>query len=250
MKKIVLITGATSGIGKATAILLAKNGYRLILTGRRKERLEELKKEISGEIYTLCFDVTKSEEVENALKSLPSEWENIDVLINNAGKAIGMDELASGDITEWEKMIDTNIKGLLYVTRLVLPGMKERKSGHVVNLSSIAGKETYPGGSIYCATKHAVNAISDSMRVELLPYSIKVSTISPGAVETEFSVVRFRGDKKKADNVYKGLTPLYANDIAECIYFIISRPKNVTVADIKVLAGAQASARDFYRKEK
>ena len=250
MKKIVLITGATSGIGKATAILLAKNGYRLILTGRRKERLEELKKEISGEIYTLCFDVTKSEEVENALKSLPSEWENIDVLINNAGKAIGMDELASGDITEWGKMIDTNIKGLLYVTRLILPGMKERKSGHVVNLSSIAGKETYPGGSIYCATKHAVNAISDSMRVELLPYSIKVSTISPGAVETEFSVVRFRGDRKKADNVYKGLTPLYANDIAECIYFIISRPKNVTIADIKVLAGAQASARDFYRKEK
>ena len=250
MKKIVLITGATSGIGKATALLLAKNGYRLILTGRRKERLEELKKEISGEIYTLCFDVTKSEEVENALKSLPSEWENIDVLINNAGKAIGMDELASGDITEWEKMIDTNIKGLLYVTRLILPGMKEKKSGHIVNLSSIAGKETYPGGSIYCATKHAVNAISDSMRVELLPYSIKVSTISPGAVETEFSVVRFRGDRKKADNVYRGLTPLYANDIAECIYFIISRPKNVTIADIKVLAGAQASARDFYRKEK
>jgi len=250
MKKIVLITGATSGIGKATALLLAKNGYRLILTGRRKERLEELKKEISGEIYTLCFDVTKSEEVENALKSLPPEWKNIDILINNAGKAIGMDELASGDITEWEKMIDTNIKGLLYVTRLILPGMKEKKSGHIVNLSSIAGKETYPGGSIYCATKHAVNAISDSMRVELLPYSIKVSTISPGAVETEFSVVRFRGDRKKADNVYRGLTPLYANDIAECIYFIISRPKNVTIADIKVLAGAQASARDFYRKEK
>jgi len=250
MTKIILITGATSGIGKATALLLAKNGYRLILTGRRKERLEELEKEISGEVYTLCFDVTKSEEVENALKSLPPEWENIDVLINNAGKAIGMDELASGDITEWGKMIDTNIKGLLYVTRLILPGMKERKSGHVVNLSSIAGKETYPGGSIYCATKHAVNAISDSMRVELLPYSIKVSTISPGAVETEFSVVRFRGDRKKADNVYKGLTPLYANDIAECIYFIISRPKNVTIADIKVLAGAQASARDFYRKEK
>ena len=250
MKKIVLITGATSGIGKATALLLAKNGYRLILTGRRKERLEELKKEISGEVYTLCFDVTKSEEVENALKSLPPEWKNIDILINNAGKAIGIDELASGDITEWEKMIDTNIKGLLYVTRLILPEMKERKSGHIVNLSSIAGKETYPGGSVYCATKHAVNAISDSMRVELLPYSIKVSTISPGAVETEFSVVRFRGDRKKADNVYKGLTPLYANDIAECIYFIISRPKNVTIADIKVLAGAQASARDFYRKEK
>ncbi|MBK5203535.1 MAG: SDR family oxidoreductase [Prolixibacteraceae bacterium] len=250
MTKIVLITGATSGIGKATALLLAKNGYRLILTGRRKERLEELKKEISGEICTLCFDVTKSVEVENALKSLPSEWKNIDVLINNAGKAIGIDELASGDITEWGKMIDTNIKGLLYVTRLILPGMKERKSGHIINLSSIAGKETYPGGSIYCATKHAVNAISDSMRVELLPYSIKVSTISPGAVETEFSVVRFRGDRKKADNVYRGLTPLYAKDIAECIYFIISRPENVTIADIKVLAGAQASARDFYRKEK
>ena len=250
MTKIVLITGATSGIGKATALLLAKNGYRLILTGRRKERLEELEKEISGEVCTLCFDVTKSLEVENALKSLPPEWENIDVLINNAGKAIGMDELSSGDITEWGKMIDTNIKGLLYVTRLILPGMKERKSGHIINLSSIAGKETYPGGSIYCATKHAVNAISDSMRVELLPYSIKVSTISPGAVETEFSVVRFRGDRKKADNVYRGITPLYANDIAECIYFVISRPKNVTIADIKVLAGAQASARDFYRKEK
>ena len=250
MAKIVLITGATSGIGKATALMLAKNGYSLILTGRRKERLEKLKKEISGDVYTLCFDVSKRDEADSALNNLPEEWKNIDILINNAGKAIGIDELASGNISEWEQTIDTNIKGLLYVTRLLLPGMKKRKCGHIVNLSSIAGKETYPGGSIYCATKHAVNAISDSMRVELLPYSIKVSTISPGAVETEFSVVRFRGDKKKADNVYRGLTPLYAKDIAECIYFVISRPENVTIADIKILAGAQASARDFYRKEK
>lgn len=249
--KIALITGATAGIGKETAILLAQNKFNLILTGRRKERLETLKADLETkydcEVITLNFDIRNKIETENALNSLSAKWKAIDVLINNAGLAAGSAPINSADIEDWENMIDTNIKGLLYTTRIITPWMIERQTGHIINLSSIAGKEAYPNGSVYCGTKHAVAAISKAMRIELMPHGIKVTTIAPGAVKTEFSMVRFQGDQEKADNVYAGITPLSGKDIAETIHFIISRPPHVNIDDILIMPTRQASARDFHR---
>jgi NADP-dependent 3-hydroxy acid dehydrogenase YdfG len=251
MSKIALITGATSGIGAATSHLLAANGFDLILTGRRNKRLVELERELSAKYKTkcllLCFDVTKLEKVQSALESLPAKWKAIDVLINNAGLAVGLDTVDNGEIEDWERMIDTNIKGLLYVTRTVTPWLKERKSGHIINISSIAGKEAYPMGGVYCGTKHAVEAISHAMRIELLPYSVKVGVIAPGMVDTEFSNVRFKGDDERAKSVYNGLTPLSPADIAETILFLVTRPAHVNIDDVLIMPTSQGSARDVYR---
>lgn len=250
-EKIALITGATAGIGLETARILAQNNYQLILTGRRMERLQEIAKELEQEgvqIQLLNFDVQQKAEVEKALNGLPEAWKKIDVLVNNAGLAAGLERVFEADVQDWEQMIDTNVKGLLYVTKLVSGWMVAQKSGHIINLSSIAGKEAYPNGSVYCGTKHAVSAISKAMRIELAPYHVKVSTVCPGAVETEFSMVRFKGDSDRASKVYEGFTPLYAKDIAETIYFIVSRPASVNIDDILVMPTAQASARDFVRE--
>lgn len=245
-----IITGATSGIGMETARLLASHNYRLVLTGRRAERLEELKKELSATcpVYSLNFDIRSKNQVDEALDNLPQEWKNIDVLINNAGLAAGYNSVPDANVDDWEAMLDTNVKGLLYVTRKISGWMIAQNSGHIVNLSSVAGKEAYPMGSVYCASKFAVNAISKALRVELLPHNIKVSTISPGAVETEFSLVRFKGDREKAANVYKGFIPLSAKDIAEAIWFMLSRPPHVNIDDLLIMPTAQGSARDFYKK--
>jgi NADP-dependent 3-hydroxy acid dehydrogenase YdfG len=251
-KKIALITGATAGIGYETAFLLAQNNYNLVLTGRRKERLESLKDELQSsydcKILTLNFDIRDRTNSETAFNSIPDDWKAIDVLINNAGLAAGLAPVNSADVNDWEDMIDTNIKGLLYTTRAISPWMVERQTGHIINISSIAGKESYPNGSVYCGTKHAVSAISRAMRIELMPYGIKVTTIAPGAVETEFSLVRFRGDQEKAEQVYKGFTPLSGKDIAETILFILSRPTHVNIDDLLIMPTNQASARDFNRK--
>ncbi len=235
--RIVLVTGATSGIGEATARLLAKNNFDLIITGRRKDRLEKLAKELPTKVETLCFDVRDRDAVSKALSG-----KKIDVLINNAGNAHGLDPIQSGNIDDWDAMMDINVKGLLYVTRAVLPGMVERKSGHVINLGSIAGKEVYPGGNVYSASKFAVDAITRSMRIDLNAAGIKVTGIHPGMVDTEFSLVRFKGDEARASNVYKGLTPLVADDIADLILFTLTRPAHVVIADLVVFPTAQASA--------
>ena len=252
MKKIALITGATSGIGMATAQILAINGYDLIITGRREELLNDLTVKITNdtdaEVLSLCFDVRDLNQVEKAINSLTGKWKSIDVLVNNAGLAVGLEPVYSGVVDDWDRMIDTNVKGLLYVSRLVSPIMVANKSGHIINLSSIAGHEAYPNGAAYCASKHAVQAITKAMRIELLAYGIKVSSISPGMVDTEFSLVRFKGDEKKAENVYKGLTPLYAIDIAEAILFMVTRPKHVNIDDMLIMPTDQASARDFRRR--
>lgn len=253
MKPIALITGATSGIGEATALLLAKNNYNIIITGRRKDRLNLLQKKVTSEsnseVYILNFDIRNLSETETAIKSLPKEWQNIDVLINNAGLAAGFSTLQDGNIDDWERMIDTNLKGLLYITRIISPKMVKRSTGHIINISSIAGKETYPFGNVYCATKHAVQSITKGMRIDMLKHGIKVSSICPGAVETEFSLVRFNGDKNKAKQVYKGFTPLYAQDIADTILFIVTRPKHVNIDDVLIMPTDQAFSRDFNRKE-
>jgi 3-hydroxy acid dehydrogenase/malonic semialdehyde reductase len=242
--KTVFITGATSGIGKATAYLLAKEKYRLVLCGRRSDRLNEISKDLAKltEIYTLDFDVRKRTVVKEKIDSLPTEWKKIDVLVNNAGNAHGLSPIQNGDIDDWDAMIDINVKGLLYVSRAILPGMVERKSGHVINISSIAGKEVYMNGNVYCGSKHAVEAISASMRIDLNSSNIKVTTISPGLVETEFSIVRFKGDLEKAKDFYKGMKPLSAEDIADTILFVISRPNHVNIADLVIFPSAQASA--------
>ena len=252
MKKIALITGATSGIGKAIAQILALNGYDLIITGRREELLnnlsESIRKETESEVITLCFDVRDLSQVEKAIDSLTGKWENIDLLINNAGLAVGLEPVNSGVVDDWERMIDTNVKGLLYVSRKISSQMVARESGHIINLSSIAGREVYANGAVYCGSKHAVEAITKAMRIELLPFGIKVSSISPGMVDTEFSTVRFKGDKERADNVYKGLTPLYAQDIAEAILFMVTRPKHVNIDELVIKPTDQASARDYRRR--
>jgi len=254
MKKIALITGATSGLGKAIALRLGKEGYNLIITGRRKDKLEELDKEISinygSTVFPLCFDVRKYDEVEAALGNLPEKWKNIDVLVNNAGLAVGLDPIYKGEVDDWERMIDTNVKGLLYVTRVVTPVMVERCSGHIINIGSIAGKTVYPNGAVYCATKYAVNALHQGMRMDLLPYNIRVTQICPGAVETEFSLVRFKGDKGRADQVYTGYENLVADDIAESVYFAISQPPHVDIQDMLVMPTAQATGNMFHKKEK
>lgn len=252
MKKTILITGATSGIGEAVARKMAGLGYRLILTGRRNDRLIELsgnlKSEFNAEILTLNFDVRERKNVEEVFAALPLEWRDIDVLVNNAGLAAGLAPLQDGDVNDWEAMIDTNIKGLLYTTRAVLPFMIAREKGHIINIGSIAGTETYPNGNVYCATKHAVNSLSEGMRMDLVHTGIKVSQILPGAVETEFSLVRFKGDQARADKVYEGFTPLSGKDIADAIAFVIEAPAHVNISDMMILPSAQASATITNRK--
>lgn len=253
MKKIALVTGATSGIGKAIAVKLAKEGYGIIISGRRQERLEELEKELEVKygvkVLSLCFDVRSFNEVQMAIDNLPEEWKSIDILVNNAGLAVGLNPIHQGVVDDWERMIDTNIKGLLYMTRIVSPGMVERKSGHIINLCSIAGKEVYLNGNVYCATKHAVDALSKGMRIDLLPYNIRVTQVCPGAVETEFSLVRFKGDQSRADKVYDGFAPLEAEDIANAVYYAIAQPPHVDIQDVLVMPTAQANGTTFHREE-
>ncbi|MFN5332929.1 MAG: SDR family NAD(P)-dependent oxidoreductase [Bacteroidota bacterium] len=242
--KIALVTGATSGIGQACALTLAKLGYDLIVTGRRAERLEEFEKKLPQGIrcLSLVFDVRDREQVEKILGNLPKEWSEIDVLINNAGNAHGLDPIQTGSISDWDAMLDINVKGLLYVSKAIIPGMTQRNSGCIINIGSIAGKEVYPNGNVYCASKHAVDALTQGMRMDLNPFGIKVMGIHPGLVETEFSLVRFKGDAQRADTVYQGYTPLVAQDIADIVAFALTRPAHVVLADVVVLPTAQASA--------
>ena len=250
MTRIALITGATSGIGKATAIKFAENGYNLILCGRRAEKLEELKKELSETVKThsLLFDVRNRVEVELQLNSLPSEWKNIDILVNNAGNAHGLSSIDNGDIDDWDTMIDGNVKGLLYVSRAIIPQMVERGKGHIVNLSSVAGKQTYANGAVYCASKKAVEAMSEGMRLDLTQHGIKITNIAPGAVETEFSEVRFKGDKEKAQKVYEGYEPLLPEDVADLIFYAINAPNRVTIADVTIYSKSQSAPTMIYKK--
>ena len=249
---LVLITGATSGIGKSTAQLFAKNGHDLIITGRREDRLKEIKTQLESDfkikITTLCFDIRKLSEVETAISTLSSENKKIDVLVNNAGLAAGLGPIQSGNIDHWERMIDTNVKGLLYISRAISNLMIENKKGHIINIGSIAGKEVYANGNVYCATKHAVDALNKAMRIDLLPHNIKVTAINPGMVETEFSIVRFDGDSDKAKKVYEGLQPLTPDDIAETIYWAANRPAHVNINDIIITPTVQATATNVIRK--
>src|SRR3954469_2431835 len=236
--KIAFITGATAGIGKSTAEIFAKNGYNIIITGRRKDRLEafskQLKENYKIDVLSLNFDVRNLKEVQDAVKSIPENWKKINVLVNNAGLAVGLNSIQEGVTDDWDRMIDTNIKGLLYMTRTLAPIMTANGFGHIVNLGSIAGKEVYANGNVYCATKHAVDALSKSMRIDLLPHHIKVTAINPGMVETEFSIVRFDGDAERAKKVYEGLEPLRPDDIAETIFWAASRPAHVNINDILI----------------
>jgi len=252
MRKIALVTGATAGIGVATAEILAENGYNLIITGRRKEKLDKLKSELGvkykSDVLVLNFDIRDRKQTEDAIDNLPKSWENINVLINNAGLAAGFSTIQEGSIDDWEQMIDTNIKGLLFITRKVAPIMVSRGSGHIVNISSIAAKELYEKGNVYCATKHAVDALTKGMRIDLVKHNVKVTSISPGAVETEFSLVRFKGDKERAEKVYEGMTPLSADDVAEAVWFAISRPAHVNINDMLIMPTAQANITTIIRK--
>lgn len=245
MSKIALITGASAGIGAACAKIFAQNNYNLILVARRLERIKTLAAELESDfgIKTQCLmlDVRHADEVEKQLNTLPESWKAIDVLVNNAGLSQGLDPIHEGKLSDWDTMIDTNIKGLLYISRVVSPWMVARKSGHIVNIGSIAGKETYANGNVYCATKHAVDSLNKAMRIDLLPYGIRVTGIHPGAVETEFSEVRFKGDKDRAKKVYEGFDPLVASDIAEAIWFAVSRPSHVTINDLIIMPTAQAN---------
>jgi 3-hydroxy acid dehydrogenase/malonic semialdehyde reductase len=243
-KRIVLITGATSGIGEATARLLAINNFKLILCGRRNDRLKKLAEELMKhtEVTTLSFEVRNQKEVAETVASLPAAWKEIDVLINNAGNAHGLDPIQTGSLEDWDAMIDINVKGLLYVTKEVLPVMINRNAGHIINIGSIAGKEVYANGNVYCASKFAVDALTKGMRIDLNAHNIKVTAIHPGLVETEFSLVRFKGDEARASNVYKGLQALQGQDIADVILFALTRPAHVVIADLVVLPTAQASA--------
>ncbi len=243
-KRIALITGATSGIGKATAILLSKNNFDLIICGRRKDRLKELQAALSSDcnVTTLSFDVRDKQAVASSIASLTGDFKSIDVLINNAGNAHGLAPIQEGSIDDWDAMIDINVKGLLYVSKSVMPQMLEQQRGHIVNIGSIAGKEVYPNGNVYCASKHAVDAINNGMRLDLNGTGVKVTAINPGLVETEFSMVRFKGDKERSDNVYKGYSPLKPEDIAETILFVVTRPPHVNVSDMIVFPTDQASS--------
>ncbi len=249
--KVVFITGATSGIGKACAESFASEGAKLILTARRENLLNDIKNELSTkyntDVLSLALDVRNRNEVQKVVASLPDQWKNIDILINNAGLAKGMNKIYEDDIDNWEDMIDTNIKGLLYVTRAIVPGMVERESGHIINIGSTAGHEAYPKGHVYCATKHAVNAITKGLRMDVVDKNIRVSTVDPGAVETNFSIVRFSGDKEKAKNVYKGLTPLTGADVADAVLFCATRPPHANIAEIILMPTQQASAMVFHR---
>ena len=250
MSRIALITGATSGIGKATAEAFAGADINLILCGRRQERLDEVAKALSEKVKvtTLLFDVRDKGGVLAMIGSLPDEWKNIDILVNNAGNAHGMGSLDEGDTDDWDAMIDGNVKGLLYVFKAVIPLMLERGKGHIVNISSIAGKQTYANGAVYCASKAAVEVLSEGMRLELTQHGIKVTNVAPGAVETEFSLVRFKGDESRAEKVYEGFEPLQAGDIADAILYAVNAPGRVTIADITILAGAQSAATVIHRK--
>lgn len=249
---IALITGVTSGIGKASAEIFAKNGYDLILTGRRKDRLDELagelKKKFKVKTLALNFDVRKLKEVEKELSSLSAEWKKIDVLLNNAGLASGLGTIQEGDIEDWEKMIDTNVKGLLYVTRQIAPLMIKNGKGHIINVASLAGKQAYPKGNVYCATKFAVDALSQSMRLDMIEHGIRVTNIAPGLVETEFSIVRFHGNAERAKSTYANMQPLTPEDIAEIIYWTASRPAHVNINDVVITPTAQANAYVVHRK--
>ncbi|MEI2672885.1 MAG: SDR family NAD(P)-dependent oxidoreductase [Chitinophagaceae bacterium] len=244
---IVFITGASSGFGKATAEKFAQAGYQLILNARRLDRLEALKTHLvssyGSQVLLLPFDVRNREEVAQQLDNMPAAWQKIDVLVNNAGLAAGRDAFQDGSMDDWELMIDTNLKGLMYVSKWVVKGMMEQKSGHIINISSLAGQEVYPQGNLYCATKHAVTALSKGMRMDLLPYHIKVTNISPGLAETEFSIVRFKGDTEKASKVYEGYQPLQPEDIADVIFFAASRPAHVNLEEITILPTAQSNSR-------
>jgi NADP-dependent 3-hydroxy acid dehydrogenase YdfG len=248
---IALITGATSGIGKSTAFEFAKHGYNFIITGRRQDRLTDLKNNLinqfSIKVLDLCFDVRDSKQVESVLSNLPLEFKNIDVLVNNAGLAAGLASIQDGKLNHWEQMIDTNIKGLLYVSKQIAAIMIQNKKGHIINVGSIAGKEVYANGNVYCATKHAVDALNKGMRIDLLPHGIKVSSVNPGMVETEFSVVRFDGDEERAKKVYENIVPLKPEDIAETIYWMASRPAHVNINDIIIMPTIQANATTVLR---
>ncbi|WP_158824839.1 SDR family NAD(P)-dependent oxidoreductase [Mucilaginibacter lacusdianchii] len=252
MAKIALITGATAGIGEACAYLFARNGYDLILTGRRQDRLDALAQQLNNDfnvrIAVAAFDVRIKEQVIHHLESLPDDWKNVDVLINNAGLSQGLDPIQKGSYDDWDTMIDTNIKGLLYVSKVVSNWMVNNGFGHIVNLGSIAGKDVYANGNVYCATKAAVDALSKGMRIDLLQHGIKVTAIHPGAVETEFSEVRFKGDKDRAKKVYNGFTPLTAVDVAETIWFVVTRPAHVNINDLLLMPTAQATATLIDRK--
>lgn len=246
MNKIVLISGATAGIGEALARKFAENNYNLILTGRRSERLEKIKTDLSDEfgvdVLTLNFDIRQLNEVQSAVQSIPESWQKIDVLINNAGLAAGATPIQDGVYDDWDRMIDTNIKGLLYLSRNIIPFLKARKKGHIINIGSIAGKQVYPNGNVYCGTKAAVQSITEGMRIDLVKYGIKVTQIAPGAVETEFSIVRFGGDTEAAKNVYSGYKPLTAKDIANVTYYTTTLPEHVNINDLLVTPTAQANA--------
>ena len=243
-KKTVFITGATSGIGKATAEVLAGNGFDLIISGRRQERLDELQEELAKvtKVHTLNFDVRDKNAVLNAINNLPDSFSQIDVLVNNAGNAHGLDTIDQGSLEDWDAMLDINVKGLLYVSKAIIPQMVERQSGHIINIGSTAGKEVYPKGNVYCASKHAVDAINKGMRIDLNAHGIRVGAVNPGLVETEFSEVRFKGDSDKANKVYDGFQPLKPEDIADIIHFTITRPYHVNIADLVVMPTAQASS--------
>jgi len=244
MHKIVLITGATSGFGEATARQFAAAGHRLIITGRRKERLEALKQELKTDVLPLVFDVQDKDAVFAAIASLPAEWKDIDILVNNAGLALGRDHFNEANLDDWETMLDTNVKGLLYVSKAVVPLMIARKSGHIINLGSIAGKEVYEKGNVYCASKYAVDAISKSLRIDLLLHRIKVTVIHPGAADTEFSKVRFKGDMDQAQKIYEGYTPLRAEDVADTIFYCANLPAHVCINEVNITCLAQANS--FY----
>ena len=244
MKKTALITGATSGIGKATAERFASEGIRLVLCGRRKQRLEQIRSELSKitDVHVLNFDIRNKEEVFSSIESLPDEFSRIDILVNNAGNAHGLDPIQEGNVDDWEAMIDINVKGLLYVSKMIIPKMIDNNSGHIINIGSTAGKEVYPNGNVYCASKHAVDALNQGMRIDLNKYGIRVGAINPGMVETEFSMVRFKGDKDRAKSVYQGFDALRPEDIADIIYFVVSRPYHVNIADLVVMPTAQATS--------
>ena len=248
MKKTALITGATSGIGEACARKFAEGGYRLIITGRNEQKLNQLKDELDTEVLTLRYDVRDRMATEAAVKSIPEGWTDIDVLINTAGLALGLEPEYEGDMDDWETMIDTNIKGLLTMTRLIVPGMVERNRGHVINIGSVAGDAAYAGGNVYCATKSAVKAITDGLRIDVAHTAVRVTNLKPGLVETRFSNVRFHGDDARADNVYKGITPLTGTDIADVAFYAASAPAHVQIAEVLILATHQANGSVIHRK--
>lgn len=251
MKKTVLVTGATAGFGKAIAIKFASEGNRVIITGRRNERLNELVEEIQNkyevEALGLCFDVRSEDQVISAIESIPENWKNIDILVNNAGLASGLDPIQTGSTEDWDKMIDTNVKGLLYVSSAIIPLLMAQKKGHIINIGSTAGKEVYPSGNVYCASKHAVDAITKGMRIDLLQHGIKVTQIAPGAAETEFSTVRFHGDEQRAKDAYNGYQPMTAEDIAQLVYYSTTLPAHLCINDLVVTSLAQANSYLIHR---